>query len=697
MPTCHNTLSPKPCACVDAHWSALNYLPVEQIYRPDSPLFKRPLALADITRMLLGHRRMVPRQNFICVNPNRVINKHNLGMIGTYGAGRGGQAVVARAYLKRIHSEACPGISRDRAGLQKLFRQFLFSGGIASRASPEDPGSVHQGGELGYSLVPSFGAVFENPNLVVACVIGDGDGEAETGLPPTAWRCNRFPDPVTDGTVLPVPPLNSHKMANPTVLARITREEPAQLLRGRGRTPLLVKGHQPAWLREALATVRDTAVEQIRAAQKEARATGQVVRPHWSMLVLDLLRGWTGSKEAESFPMEGALRAHQVPLKMLRDMHPPDFRDCACEVLEPAAPGIGDPPVLTSLPRDVATLGDEQRNVCVFGANLALSDSLNALFEMADPQEDAANNPNDRCLAPTGRVMEMPGEPQREAWLEGYLPTGRHAIFNSHEAFICIIDPMFNQHPKGLMVAAAVPWRGNIASLNCLMASQVWRQDHNGFSHQEPGFVAHVVIKKADPVRVCLPPGANCLLSVMEHCQHSQLCVNVVIVGKHPAPQTLAAVSTVREHLPEIRIRVVNLVGLMRLQPETEHPHGLQDRNFHKTFNRNKSVIFSFYSCLWVIHRLAYRRFDHHNVDACGDKEDGTLTPPFDMAVLKKLDRFHLVTNVIDRPLQTDDKGLALKRRLKEKRMEPRQYSRLLGQDTPEICKCAGHPRPETT
>ncbi|WP_027995033.1 phosphoketolase family protein [Simplicispira psychrophila] len=776
------TLSDQQLVRIDAYWRAANYLSVGQIYLYDNPLLRQPLALSDIKRMLLGHWGTTPGQNFIYAHLNRVIKKYDLDMIYVSGPGHGGPAVVANTYLEGTYSEVYPDISQDEAGLQKLFRQFSFPGGIPSHASPECPGSIHEGGELGYSLSHSFGAVFDNPALIVACVVGDG--EAETGPLATAWHSNKFLDPVTDGAVLPILHLNGYKIANPTVLARITREELEQLLRGYGWTPLFVAGHEPALMHEAMATALDKAVEQIRQIQHAARATGKAVRPRWPMIVLDSPKGWTGPKEVDGLPIEGTFRAHQVPITdpathpghlalidawlksyraeelfdaqgrlfpelaelapvgtrrmganphangglLLRDLHMPDFCDYACEVLVPGAPGIGDTHVLGPFLRDVAKWNDAQRNFRVFGPDETLSNGLAALFEVTQRQWEAATQPNDEFLAPTGRIMEMLSEHQCEGWLEGYLLTGRHGVFNCYEAFIHIVDSMFNQHAKWLKVTSEIPWRRKIASLNYLLASHVWRQDHNGFTHQDPGFIDHVVNKKAEIVRVYLPPDANCLLSVMDHCLRSRHYVNVVVAGKHPAPQwltmdaaiqhctegigiwewasnggdaapdvvmaccgdvptleTLAAVSILREHLPDLKIRVVNVVDLMRLQPHTEHPHGLVDADFDALFTKDKPVIFAFHAYPWLIHRLTYRRTNHDNIHVRGYKEEGTITTPFDMTVLNDLDRFHLVMDTIDRLPQTGDQGQALKRRLKEKLLEHRQYIRLHGQDMPEI------------
>ena len=776
------TLTPKLLERMDAYFRAANYLSVGQIYLYDNPLLRRPLALADIKHMLLGHWGTTPGQNFIYVHLNRVIKKYDLDMIYVSGPGHGGPAVVGNTYLEGTYSEVYPDISRDEAGLQKLFRQFSFPGGIPSHVSPECPGSIHEGGELGYSLSHSFGAVFDNPELIVACVVGDG--EAETGPLATAWHSNKFLDPVTDGAVLPILHLNGYKIANPTVLARITREELEQFLRGCGWAPLFVEGSDPALMHEAMATALDTAVEQIRRFQNDARAAGQAVRPRWPMIVLDSPKGWTGPKVVDGLQIEGSFRAHQVPIKdpskhpghlgllndwlksyrpeelfdaqgrllpelaelaplgtrrmganphangglLLRDLHIPDFREYACEVPVPGAPGIGDTRVLGPFLRDVAKWNDVQRNFRVFGPDETLSNGLGALFEVTDRQWDAATQPNDQFLAPSGRVMEMLSEHQCEGWLEGYLLTGRHGVFNCYEAFIHIIDSMFNQHAKWLKVTSEIPWRRKIASLNYLLASHVWRQDHNGFTHQDPGFIDHVVNKKAEIVRVYLPPDANCLLSVMDHCLRTRHYVNVVVAGKHPAPQwltmdaavkhctkgigiwewasndgdqapdvvmaccgdvptleTLAAVSILREHLPSLKIRVVNVVDLMRLQSDTEHPHGLKDRDFDELFTRDKPVIFAFHGYPWLIHRLTYRRTNHDNIHVRGYKEEGTITTAFDMTVLNDLDRFHLAMDTVDRLPQTGDLGLALKRRLKEKLIEHSQYIRLHGQDMPEI------------
>jgi xylulose-5-phosphate/fructose-6-phosphate phosphoketolase len=777
-----NALSPDMLKKIDAYWRAANYLAVGQIYLFDNPLLKRRLVPGDIKKMLLGHWGTTPGQNFIYAHLNRVIKKHDLNVIYVSGPGHGGPAVVGNTYLEGTYSEIYPEISRDETGLQKLFLQFSFPGGIPSHASPECPGSIHEGGELGYSLSHSFGAVFDNPDLLVACVVGDG--EAETGPLATAWHSNKFLDPVHDGAVLPILHLNGYKIANPTILARITREELEQLLRGYGWNPYFVEGHEPDLMHEAMATTLDIVVEEIKQIQKDARSGRNNERPRWPMIVLKSPKGWTGPKSIDGLQNEGTFRSHQVPLTdpatnpehlalledwlrsyrpeelfdeqgalkpeladlapngerrmganphanggiLLRDLRMPDFRDYAADVPSPGVRGIGDTHVLGAFLRDVAQQNREQRNFRVFGPDETISNGLVALFEVTDRQWDAATQPNDEFLASTGRVMEMLSEHQCEGWLEGYLLTGRHGLFNSYEAFIHIVDSMFNQHAKWLKVTADLPWRRKIASLNYLLASHVWRQDHNGFTHQDPGFIDHVVNKKAEIVRVYLPPDANCLLSVMDHCLRSRHYVNVVIAGKHPAPQwlemdaavkhcdngigiwgwasndqdappdlvmaccgdvptleTLAAISIIREHLPKLKVRVVNVVDLMKLQPETEHPHGLSDTDFDSLFTRDVPVIFAFHGYPWLIHRLTYRRTNHANIHVRGYKEEGTITTPFDMTVRNDLDRFHLVIDAIDRLPQTGDKGVYLKQLLQGKLVEHRQCIDTEGQDLPEI------------
>ena len=782
------TQPPTPAALrdLDAYWRAANYLSVGQIFLWDNPLLRRPLTLADVKPMLLGHWGTTPGQNFIYAHLNRVIKAGDLNMIYVSGPGHGGPAVVGNTYLEGSYSEVYPEISRDEAGLKKLFRQFSFPGGIPSHASPECPGSIHEGGELGYSLSHSFGAVFDNPDLIVACVVGDG--EAETGPLATAWQSNKFLDAATDGAVLPILHLNGYKISNPTVLARVTHEELAQFLCGCGWAPIFVEGHEPEAMHTLMAAALDQAVQEVQRIQRQARQQGHTARPRWPMVVLNSPKGWTGPKVVDGAPVEGNFRSHQVPLHpadhpghlqlledwlrsyrpealfdaqgrlmpelaalapsglrrmganphatgglLLKDLHLPDYREYAADVPAPGAPGIGDTHVLGPFLRDVARFNDAERNFRVFGPDETVSNGLAAVFEATNRQWDAATAQGDQWLAPAGRVMEMLSEHQCEGWLEGYLLTGRHGLFNCYEAFIHIVDSMFNQHAKWLKVSAQLPWRRKIASLNYLLASHVWRQDHNGFTHQDPGFIDHVLNKKAEVVRVYLPPDANCLLSVMDHCLRSRHYVNVVVAGKHPAPQwlamdaavrhcaagigiwgwagnepaegapdggpdvvlaccgdvptleTLAAVSILREGLPSLRIRVVNVVDLMKLQPQAEHPHGLADAAFDALFTRDRPVIFAFHAYPWLIHRLTYRRTNHGNIHVRGYKEEGTITTPFDMTVRNDIDRFHLVMDTIDRLPQTGAAGAALKRRLADKLVKHKQYICQHGQDMPEI------------
>jgi xylulose-5-phosphate/fructose-6-phosphate phosphoketolase len=767
---------------IDAYWRAANFLSVGQIYLCDNPLLKEPLAPAHIKRMLLGHWGTTPGQNFLYTHLNRCIKKYGLNMIYMSGPGHGGPAVVSGTYLEGTYSEVYSNISQDEAGLKRLFTQFSFPGGIPSHASAECPGSIHEGGELGYSLSHAFGAVFDNPSLIVACCVGDG--EAETGPLATSWHSNKFLNPASDGAVLPILHLNGYKIANPTILARISRDELAQLLQGYGWKPYFVEGHEPMPMHEAMASTLDKAIEEILQIQRDAREQGKLERPRWPMIVFASPKGWTGPKLVNGKKNEGSYRAHQVPLTdpatnpehlrqletwlrsyrpqelfdangklkaevaalapageqrmganpnanggiLLRDLRMPSFADYGVDVPKPGTSGIGDTHVFGRFLRDVLKLNAEPRNFRVFGPDETVSNGLESVFEVAKRQWLAATTSDDDFLARSGQVMEMLSEHQCEGWLEGYLLTGRHGLFNCYEAFIHIIDSMFNQHAKWLKVTAGLPWRRKIASLNYLLSSHVWRQDHNGFTHQDPGFIDHVVNKKADIVRVYLPPDANCLLSVMDHCLRSRHYVNVVIAGKHPAPQwlsmdaaikhcaegigiwqwasndsqaapdvvmaccgdvptleTLAAVSILRRELPELKVRVVNVVDLMKLQPASEHPHGLSDNDFDAIFTKDKPVIFSFHAYPWLIHRLTYRRRNHANLHVRGYKEEGTITTAFDMTVLNDSDRFHLVMDAVTRLPQTGSRGDYLKQQLLDKLIEHRQYIDRHGEDMPEI------------
>jgi len=767
---------------MDAYWRAANYLSVGQIYLRDNPLLRKPLSLEHVKPMLLGHWGTTPGQNFIYVHLNRIIRDFDLNMIYLSGPGHGGPAVVANTYLEGTYSEVYPRITQDEAGLRQLFTQFSFPGGIPSHASPECPGSIHEGGELGYSLSHAFGAVFDNPDLIAACVVGDG--EAETGPLATAWHSNKFLNPVSDGVVLPILHLNGYKIANPTVLARISREEQEQFFRGCGWNPLFVRGCDPEPMHAVMAAALDEAVAQIRAIRRDACPDAAGARPRWPMIVLESPKGWSGPKFIDGVANEGTFHSHQVPLSvsarepahlaqleswlrsyrpeelfddsgrlrpelaqlapagerrmganphangglLLRDLTMPDFCAYACEVPAPGAMGPGDTRVLAPFLRDVIALNAAARNFRVFGPDETISNGLTALFEATARQWNADTRVNDQYLAADGRVMEMLSEHQCQGWLEGYLLTGRHGLFNCYEAFVHIVDSMFNQHAKWLKVTAGIPWRRDIASLNYLLASHVWRQDHNGFTHQDPGFIDHVVNKKAGVVRVYLPPDANCLLSVMDHCLRSRHYVNVVIAGKHPSPQwlsmdaalkhctkgidiwdwasndhtgepdvvmacagdvptleTLAAVSILRQHLPALRIRVINVVDLMKLEPPGEHPHGLDDLEFDALFTRDKPVVFAFHAYPWLIHRLTYRRTNHGNFHVRGYKEEGTITTPFDMTVRNDLDRFHLAMDVIDRVPASGTPGLYLKQQLQNRLIEHRRYIEAHGLDMPEV------------
>jgi len=775
-------LSKKLLGRMNAYWRAANYLSVGQLYLRDNPLLREPLKLSQVKSMLLGHWGTTPGQNFIYVHLNRVIKKFDLDMIYISGPGHGGPALVGNTYLEGTYSEVYPKITQDEEGLKKLFTQFSFPGGIPSHVSPECPGSIHEGGELGYSLSHAFGAAFDNPELIVACIVGDG--EAETGPLATAWHSNKFLNPITDGAVLPILHLNGYKIANPTVLARITPKELKQLFHGYGWEPYFVEGDKPKKMHQLMAATMEKVITEIHEIQSHARVRNDTTRPRWPMIVLNSPKGWTGPNIVDGLQIEGTFRSHQIPLQvdsehpehlellenwmksykpeelfdengrliaelaelapegnrrmganphangglLLQDLNMPDFRDYAVNVLSPGLVQAADAHVLGVFLRDVVKLNNEQHNFRIFGPDETLSNRLNAVFEVSNRQWLANTEKNDEFLAADGRVMEMLSEHQCEGWLEGYLLTGRHGLFNCYEAFIHIIDSMFNQHAKWLKISAELPWRKNIASLNYLLASHVWQQAHNGFTHQDPGFIDHVVNKKASIVRVYLPPDANCLLSVWDHCLRSRNYVNVVIAGKYQAPQwltmdeaiehctrgigiwkwasndegtepdlvmaccgdvptleTLAAVSILRQHLPVLKIRVINVVDLMKLEPESEHPHGLSDSDFDALFTKDKPIVFAYHGYPKLIHQLTYRRTNHENMHVRGYKEEGTITTYFDMTVLNDLDRFHLVQDAIKRLPQLGADGVKLNRLMKEKLIKHKKYIDQHGLDMPEI------------
>ncbi len=765
---------------IDAYWRAANYLSVGQIYLLDNPLLAEPLRPEHVKPRLLGHWGTTPGLNFIYAHMNRVIRNWDLDAIYIIGPGHGGPATVANAYLEGTYSEIYPSVTRDADGMRRLFRQFSFPGGIPSHVAPETPGSIHEGGELGYALTHAYGAAFDNPELLVCCVVGDG--EAETGPLAASWHSNKFLDPVRDGVVLPILHLNGYKIANPTVLARIPTDELRALLEGYGHHPIFVEGDDPPLMHQQMAAALDEAVERIHEIQRAARERRETGRPRWPMIVLRTPKGWTGPREVDGLPVEGTWRSHQVPMSevranagnraileswmrsyrpeelfdengalvtelaelppksyrrmsanphangglLLRDLALPDFRDYAATVTQPGTTSSEATRVMGTFLRDV--IDRNRETFRLFGPDETASNRLSPVFEVTDRAFSAEILPTDEHIAPDGRVMEVLSEHLCQGWLEGYLLTGRHGLFNCYEAFIHIIDSMFNQHAKWLKVTADIPWRRPIASLNYLLSSHVWRQDHNGFSHQDPGFIDHVVNKKAEVIRVYLPPDANCLLSVTDHCLRSRNYVNVIVAGKQPSLdwlpmdqailhctrgigiwdfasndqggepdvvmaccgdiptlETLAAVDLIRRYLPDLRVRVINVVDLMRLQPASEHPHGMTDHEFDSLFTTDRPIVFAYHGYPWLIHRLTYRRTNHANLHVRGFKEEGTTTTPFDMVMLNDLDRFHLVMDVIDRVPGLGSRAGHVRQLMVDRRLEARAYTRIDGQDDPEI------------
>jgi xylulose-5-phosphate/fructose-6-phosphate phosphoketolase len=773
--------SPDLIRKMDAYWRATNYLSVGQIYLYDNPLLKQPLTRVHIKPRLLGHWGTTPGLNFIYVHLNRIITQHDLNMIYIAGPGHGGPGLVANAYLEGTYNEIYPNVSQDEQGMKRLFKQFSFPGGIPSHVAPETPGSIHEGGELGYSLSHAYGAVFDNPDLIAACVVGDG--EAETGPLATSWHSNKFLNPATDGVVLPILHLNGYKIASPTVLARISHDELEQLFRGYGYHPYFVEGHDPLAMHRLMASTLDAVVQDIGRIKAAARRGSAKERPIWPMIVLRTPKGWTCPAQIDGKRTEDYWRSHQVPMGdmgkpahvkileqwmksykpeelfdktgrikpeladlapqgerrmsanphanggiLLKDLRLPDFRRYAVAVKKPGEVEAEATRTMGAFLRDTMKLNMDSRNFRLFSPDENNSNRWQDVLEVTNRAWMAERYPYDDHLAPDGRVMEMLSEHQCQGWLEGYLLSGRHGFFSCYEAFIHIIDSMFNQHAKWLKVCGHIPWRRPIASLNYLLSSHVWRQDHNGFSHQDPGFIDHVVNKKAEVIRVYLPPDANTLLCVTDHCLRSRNHVNVIVAGKQSAPQwldmnqaiahctagigiwewassdrdsepdvvmaccgdvptmeTLAAVSLLRRYLPDVKVRVVNVVDLMKLQPQAEHPNGLSDRDFDALFTTGKPIIFAFHGYPWLIHRLTYRRTNHKNLHVRGYKEEGTTTTPFDMAVMNDLDRFHLMADVIDRiPLRGSRADYA-KQAIRDKRVEHKQYIAEHGEDMPEI------------